>query len=362
MLQRYIRKIRRTAEGLRRRGQSGRLGARLGTRLSTRLSGRLSRRLSRRLNGRLLAAGLLALALGASAFSLARGYRERASFLYYPRDWGYRGLLAVKAAGADNLAGPGAAPVGGAGLAVLPVDVKRYVVKEGDTLSGIAERLALDLDTVASLNRHWGSGVHLVRVGEEILVPNQDGIYLPAEEDLAKMAAARGVPLEAVLAANRLQAGEVQRGQLLFFPGVQHHGIERSVVIGTAFLRPVLGWTSSPYGYRRDPFTNVLQFHRGVDIAAPAGSAVRAALDGRVTLVAEDPVLGLYILLRHQIGYSTVYGHLQQALVRPGEAVARGQRIGLVGSSGKTTGPHLHFEVRKSGRPVNTTGLLSTRR
>ncbi len=326
------------------------------------LSRRIRRAARRLRRGHLLGAAFLALALAASVLSLARGYRERAGFLYYPRDWGYRGLLAAKAAAADNLAGPDAAPVGGAGLAVLPLDVKRYVVKEGDTLSGIAERLALDLDTVASLNRHWGSGVHLVRVDEEILVPNQDGIYLAAEEDLAKMAGDRGVPLQAVLAANRLQAEQVQRGQLLFFPGVQHRGIERSVVIGTAFLRPVLGWTSSAYGYRQDPFTDVLQFHRGVDIAAPAGSAVRAALDGKVTVVAEDPVLGLYILLRHQIGYSTVYGHLQQALVRPGASVARGQRIGLVGSSGKATGPHLHFEVRKSGRPVNTTGLLSTRR
>jgi murein DD-endopeptidase MepM/ murein hydrolase activator NlpD len=294
--------------------------------------------------------------------TLARGYRERAGFLYYPRDWSYRSLLAAKLSAADNLAVTAAAAVGGSGVAVLPLDVKRYVVKEGDTLSGIAERLGLDLDTVASLNRQWGSGVHLVRVGEEILVPNQDGIYLPAEADMEKMCAARGVPLEAVLAANRLTAAQVQRGKPLFFPGVQHKGIERSVVIGTAFLRPALGWTSSGYGYRKDPFTDVLQFHRGVDIAAAAGSPVRAALDGKVTAVAEDPVLGLYVVVRHQIGFSTVYGHLQQALVRPGAAVARGQRIALVGSSGKATGPHLHFEVRKAGRPVNTTGLLSTHR
>jgi murein DD-endopeptidase MepM/ murein hydrolase activator NlpD len=310
-----------------------------------------------------LGAGFLAAALGATVFTLARGYYERADFLYYPRDWGYRSLLAAKAAAADNLAGAAQGQsVGGAGVAVLPLDVKRYVVKEGDTLSGIAERLSLDLDTVASLNRHWGSGVHLVQVGEEIQIPNQDGIYLPAEADLSKMASARGVPLEAVLAVNRLQAGEVKRGQPLFFPGVQHRGIERSVVVGTAFLRPVLGWTSSAYGYRKDPFTEVLQFHRGVDIAARPGSPVRAALDGKVTLVAEDPVLGLYVVIRHQIGYSTVYGHLQQVFVKPGAAVARGQRIGLVGSSGKSTGPHLHFEVRKAGRTVNTTGLLSTQR
>jgi len=324
---------------------------------------RMRRRARGLKRGTWLGAAILSIALAATVLTLLRGYRERADFLYYPRDWGYRSLLAAKAAAADNLAGTATGQsVGGAGVGVLPLDIKRYVVKEGDTLSGIAERLGLDLDTVASLNRHWGSGVHLVRVGEEILVPNQDGIYLPAEADLSKMASGRGVPLEAVLAVNRLEAGQVRQGQPLFFPGVQHHGIERSVVIGTAFLRPVLGWTSSAYGYRKDPFTEVLQFHRGVDIAAPAGSPVRVALDGKVTVVREDPVLGLYIMVRHQIGYSTVYGHLQQALVKPGAAVARGQRIGLIGSSGKATGPHLHFEVRKAGRPVNTTGLLSTHR
>jgi murein DD-endopeptidase MepM/ murein hydrolase activator NlpD len=324
---------------------------------------RIVRRARRPESGRRLAAAYLAAALGAAVLSLALGHRERLGFLYYPRDWGYRGLLAAKAAAADNLSGTASGPsVGGTAVAVLPLDFKRYVVKEGDTLSSIAERLGLDLDTVASLNRQWGSGVHLVRVGEEILVPNQDGIYLPAEADLSRMCADRGVPVEAVLAVNRLDGAGVKRGQPLFFPGVQHRGIERSVVVGTAFLRPVLGWTSSAYGYRQDPFNGVLQFHRGVDIAAQVGSPVRAALDGKVAVVAVDPVLGLYILLRHQIGYSTVYGHLQQALVQPGAAVVRGQRIGLVGSSGKATGPHLHFEVRKSGRTVNTTGLLSTKR
>jgi murein DD-endopeptidase MepM/ murein hydrolase activator NlpD len=324
---------------------------------------RILRRARRLERGHRLAAAYLAVALGATVLSLALGHRDRMGFLYYPRDWGYRSLLAAKAAAADNLSGTATGQsVGGAGVSVLPLDFKRYVVKEGDTLSAIAERLGLDLDTIASLNRQWGSGVHLVRVGEEILVPNQDGIYLPAEPDLEKMCADRGVPAEAVLAVNRLDPGEVKRGQPLFFPGVQHRGIERSVVVGTAFLRPVLGWTSSVYGYRPDPFSGVLQFHRGVDIAAQPGSPVRAAQDGKVVVVAEDPVLGLYVVIRHQLGYSTVYGHLQQALVQPGAAVARGQRIGLVGSSGKTTGPHLHFEVRKAGRTVNTTGLLSTKR
>ena len=161
--------------------------------------------------------------------------------------------------------------VGGGATAVLPLDIKRYVVKEGETLSGIAERLDLDLDTLASLNRQWGSGVHLVRVGEEIMVPNQDGIYLAVEASLEKQCAAKGVPVEAVLAVNRVAAGEAKPGVKLFFPGVQHTGIERSVIVGSAFLRPVAGWSSSAFGYRHDPFNDTIQFHRGIDIAAAPG-------------------------------------------------------------------------------------------
>jgi murein DD-endopeptidase MepM/ murein hydrolase activator NlpD len=321
---------------------------------------RAARNLERRWR---LAAGFLVAALAGAILALAHGSAERARFLYFPRDWSYRFVQAespVRPGGEAHSQAVGS--VGGGALAVMPLDMKYYVAREGDTLSGIAERLGLDLDTVASLNRRWGSGVHLVRVGEKVLVPNQDGIFLAVEGSLEKSCAARGVPVEAVLAVNRVQPSEARPGKQLFFPGVQHTGIERSVVIGTAFLRPLLGWTSSRYGFRVDPFTGATQFHPGIDISAPLGTSVRAALDGKVAIVSRDPALGLYVLIRHQIGYSTLYGHLLQVFVKPGDAVTRGQRIGQVGSSGKSTGPHLHFEVRRSGRPINTTGLLSTRR
>jgi len=84
-------------------------------------------------------------------------------------------------------------------------------------------------------------------------------------------------------------------------------------------------------------------------------------MEGRVVVVSRDPVLGNYILLRHQIGYSSLYGHLQHTLVKPGQAVSRGQKIGTVGSTGKSTGPHLHFEVRRNGVPINSWGLMSWR-
>ncbi len=311
-----------------------------------------------RIAGAFLLVSGLAMAL---ALILVGG--ERSQFLYWPSDRPAHSALGPMPAAADNqVEGQPVGAMGGEALTVLPLDIKEYVVKEGDTLSLIAERFDMDLDTIASLNRQWGSGVHLVRVGERIRIPNQDGIFLPLDRPLEKLCLEKGVPPEVVLQTNRLGAEELHRGLPLFFPGVQHKGIERSVVTGTAFLRPVAGWTSSSYGYRHDPFTEAVQFHRGIDIAANPGAAVRSALDGKVTVVGENLVLGLYVVIRHQIGFSTVYGHLQQALVKPGQTVSRGQRIGTVGSSGKSTGPHLHFEVRRHGRSVNTTGLLSSKR
>jgi len=310
-----------------------------------------------------IAGAFLAVSGLAMALVLILAGSERGRYLYWPSDRSAHSALGPMPAAADNQGeGKPTGAMGGEALAVLPLDIKEYVVKEGDTLSLIAERFDMDLDTIASLNRQWGSGVHLVRVGERIRIPNQDGIFLPLDRALEKLCAEKAVPSEVVLQTNRLSASELRQGMLLFFPGVQHKGIERSVVTGTAFLRPVAGWTSSAYGYRHDPFTEVVQFHRGIDIAANPGAAVRSALDGRVTVVGENLVLGLYVVIRHQIGFSTVYGHLQQVFVQPGQTVSRGQRIGTVGSSGKSTGPHLHFEVRRHGRPVNTTGLLSSKR
>ncbi len=318
------------------------------------------------LPGALAAAARLALAGLLAAFLLGAVYREEAArqalrnrYLYVPRDWRILTLLDRGAAPQVQAAEPEAGgSVGGGSVGPLPLDIKRYRVKRGDTLSQIAERFGLDLDTVASLNREWGSGVHLLSVGEEIRIPNQDGIFLAVKSSLESLCEQKGVPAEVVRQVNHLPAGDVPRGTELFFPGVQHTGVERSVMVGTAFFRPVRGWLSSGFGYRKDPFSQRIEFHRGIDIAAPMGSPVRAAGDGLVTVVSRDPILGLHIVIRHPVGYSSVYGHLSQAMVGRGATVRRGQRIGSVGTSGKSTGPHLHFELRRGGRPVDSAGLI----
>lgn len=118
------------------------------------------------------------------------------------------------------------------------------------------------------------------------------------------------------------------------------------------------GWQSSSFGYRPDPFTGRRAFHRGIDISLPLGSPVRATADGRVVSVERQRGLGLLVKIDHGQGLQTVYGHLGRSLVKRGVAVRRGQTIALSGDSGRSSAPHLHYEVRRDGQAVNPRSYL----
>jgi murein DD-endopeptidase MepM/ murein hydrolase activator NlpD len=119
-------------------------------------------------------------------------------------------------------------------------------------------------------------------------------------------------------------------------------------------IRPCdVGWLSSRYGKRRDPFTGKQAFHRGLDFSVPVGTPVRATAAGVVTTVEKQRGLGRVVKIDHGNGIVTVYGHLQETQVERGQEIARGEVIALSGSSGRSTAPHLHYEVRVAGRSVN---------
>ncbi len=120
-----------------------------------------------------------------------------------------------------------------------------------------------------------------------------------------------------------------------------------------AFSWPVSGTITSPFGWRSNPFGGAPEFHQGLDIAAPTGTTVTAAASGTVLLAQWYGGYGNYILIDNGGGYSTGYGHLSAIYVSVGQKVKRGQAIGAVGSTGYSTGPHLHFEVRFHGKPVD---------
>ncbi len=119
-------------------------------------------------------------------------------------------------------------------------------------------------------------------------------------------------------------------------------------------IPPVRGVFSSGFGIRRDPFTGGLEFHKGIDLSAPTGTPVVATADGRVEKAEwNSGGYGNMVVINHGRGIKTLYAHLSKILVREGQKVRRGQIIGLVGSTGKSVAPHLHYEVEVNGQAVN---------
>lgn len=120
---------------------------------------------------------------------------------------------------------------------------------------------------------------------------------------------------------------------------------------------PLSGSISSPYGWRKDPFTGKQDFHHGIDIARPHGSDIVAAAEGKVVFSGWKEGYGRIVEIEHQNGMSTRYAHNSRNLVKKGERVVKHQSVALVGNSGRSTGAHLHYEVRKNGEVVNPAQL-----
>jgi murein DD-endopeptidase MepM/ murein hydrolase activator NlpD len=121
----------------------------------------------------------------------------------------------------------------------------------------------------------------------------------------------------------------------------------------TPSIWPVRGWLTSTFGYRIDPFTGLRQFHEGLDIANRLGTPVIAPADGIVSRCSNSFGYGLTVEINHGYGIKTIYGHLSKAYVTVGHSVRRGERIAAVGSSGRATGPHLHYQVMLNEVPMS---------
>ena len=126
------------------------------------------------------------------------------------------------------------------------------------------------------------------------------------------------------------------------------------LISATPSIRPInVGYFTDGFGYRRDPFTGKRRFHYGQDISAPRGTKVFAPADGVVRYAKRRGGYGLVIAVEHGHGFETLYAHLSKMLVEPGDKVTRGEIIGEVGNTGRSTASHLHYEVHSHGEPVN---------
>jgi murein DD-endopeptidase MepM/ murein hydrolase activator NlpD len=131
------------------------------------------------------------------------------------------------------------------------------------------------------------------------------------------------------------------------------------LALGELFIYPIRGRLTSPFGWRNDPISGVRRYHAALDLAAHTGTPVKAAMDGKVATVGYNATYGKFIILSHSGGFQTMYAHMSVTSVTQGSTVQQGAKIGEVGSTGYSTGPHLHFAIYKNGRAVNPFDLLS---
>jgi murein DD-endopeptidase MepM/ murein hydrolase activator NlpD len=235
-----------------------------------------------------------------------------------------------------------------------------YTVRSGDTVEGIARQFGISLDAIIASN-----GITNVRrgliAGSGIRIPNMDGIPYTVKkgDSYEKIASSMNVPLEAVLDANDVQNGEINPGAVLFIPGARMRSEDLRNALGDSFIYPIKGRFTSGFGWRRDPFTGTRLFHAGLDLAAPAGTAVKAAAGGRISATGYNAIYGNFVIVTHSTDCQTMYGHLSRIIAVKGAYIVQGDIVGTVGNTGRSTGPHLHLAVYKNGRAVNPLEVLS---
>ena len=136
---------------------------------------------------------------------------------------------------------------------------------------------------------------------------------------------------------------------------------QKDIHLATPVGWPVAGTISSSYGYRNHPVREERIFHTGVDISVPSGREVKATADGIVSFAGWTENSGIVVVAEHGHGFSTAYAHNRKALVRVGQRIARGDAIAMSGSTGVSTGPHVHYEIWKNGRHTDPVGFLARR-
>ena len=232
----------------------------------------------------------------------------------------------------------------------------QYRVKKGDNFWKILSRTSQNIDTLMTINSL--SCPKDIYPGKIIYIPNMRGIVTHNSngKSLEEISGEYRIDKKYLSKINNLSKG---MKTYLFIPNARVSNLERSLFIGTGFASPLKkGRRSSGFGKRFDPFNKKLTFHSGIDIACPVGSKVYASRSGQVTYTGFNGNYGLLVIIKHSHNYYSYYGHLSSIKVKKGSLVKRGKVIALSGNTGRSTGPHLHFEVRKKTRPVNPGILL----
>ena len=285
------------------------------------------------------------------------------TFLYMPDDHGESRLLRVPrwtilaAAAAVTVFGLGTILYGvglGHGSGWLPGGSR--FARENAALRGTIAALETrigglreEMDRVRAVQVEVAAAVNLPLVDDETYAAGVGGRggLLGGPRELPGRGDGRAADLDLMLRQARIQ----KQGYLAMLDTLQ---ARRTVRQHIPSIRPLdTGWLSSRFGLRRDPFTGQQTFHRGLDFSTPVGTPVRVTGDGIVAAVQTQRGFGRVVKIDHGNGVTTIYAHLDRVLVEKGQKVARGEVIAHSGNSGRSSAPHLHYEIRLAGRPVN---------
>ena len=233
-----------------------------------------------------------------------------------------------------------------------------------ETLSEIIDRYDITIDALVGANPDLSS-LDRLPVGVELLIPPREGLVVTwgHGQDLGELLAAHGADPVEVLRANAIVSpADLAPGMLLFLPGVEPEAaLQRLAAVRereNRYLWPVHGRITSYYGRRNLGF-GTSNFHQGLDVAAPIGTLITAARAGTVSFAGWSGSYGYLVKVRHAGGEETWYAHQSGMLVSVGQYLEQGQALGRVGSTGLSTGPHLHFEIRRSGSALDPIGILN---
>jgi len=239
---------------------------------------------------------------------------------------------------------------------VAPLDaLKKHKVKQGETLESIAKQYKLTPATIMGLNSNARDGI--VEVGQNLSIPPFNGVsYQLSNEDTYRAIATKyNVRADVLFERNACQ----NRPKVVFVPGgvwkpnpiiakiLPFANRETIILQSGGYPLPYAVPVTSNYGWRVNPVTQEWSFHSGIDLGAPMGTPVLATKAGKVEFAGWSGGYGNLIELAHD-SFGTRYAHLDRIDVNAGQRVVKGQQIGIVGSTGRSTGPHLHFEIMRS--------------
>jgi len=231
---------------------------------------------------------------------------------------------------------------------IAPI-IYSYTLKAYEDVWTIIAKTSLNIDTIATINRIDFIG--MLKEGIKVYIPDTLGLFFEVNStNKNNLVEKYNIKEKNILTID----DPIKDGKKLYFvPEVKLTFLERSFLTGVVFHAPLMGIESSKFGNRIDPFINEVAFHGGVDIAADEGKSVRAVRHGKVVYADKSNGYGNLVIIKHELGYYTFYGHLEEIKVEKGDLVETGQEIGTVGSTGRSTGPHLHFEIRHYNKKLN---------